>query len=194
MLGTIFKEQERERFEAANGNKGSSKKGDCRKCLVSDSWPEIESLGEPVAVSGMLMRCLTSATTGLSLWLEKIGNGKWEYKTAGRAGGNSNCMNPGKTGWKNNKSLGGSEHFTTRTLTELLAPWRTRQILDILWDQRTPQGVTHEQLVLLSLLFFAFRMYFYSAELQQGVFSVYTVLHQRQEIFCHKYSLVYFSK
>lgn len=63
MLGIIFKEREREKFEAANGNKGSSKKGDCRKCLVSDSWPGIESLGEPVAASGMLMRCLTLPST-----------------------------------------------------------------------------------------------------------------------------------
>lgn len=85
---------EREKFEAANGNKGSSKKGDCRKCLVSDSWPGIESLGEPVAVSGMLMRCLTLPSVGLSLqtgekreWEVGIQNTKY---SAGRAGGNSN--------------------------------------------------------------------------------------------------------
>lgn len=83
MLGIIFKEREREKFEAANGNKGSSKKGDCRKCLVSDSWPGIESLGEPVAVSGMLMRCLTLPSIGLSLQTREkrgweMGIQKWE--------------------------------------------------------------------------------------------------------------------
>lgn len=73
-------------------------------------------------------------------------------------------MNPGKTAWKNDKNLGGTEHFTTTTLTELVALCRTQQTHDILWDQRTLQGVTHEHPTVLSLVFFAFRTYFYSDE------------------------------
>lgn len=50
----------------------------------------------------------------------------WQSWGKQQPGGGS-CMNPGKTGWKNNESLGGSEHFTARTLTELLKdttdPW-----------------------------------------------------------------------
>lgn len=91
--------------------------------------------------------------------------------------GGGSCRNPGKTGCRNKRNLGGTKYFTATTLPEPLALWRTQQIHDIPWDHRTAQGVTHQHLLLLSMDFFAFRTFFTlltRSELQQGVFSVCT--------------------
>lgn len=165
MLGIIFKEQEREKFEAANGNKGSSKKGECRKCLVSDSWPGMESLGEPVAVSGIIMRCLTLPRIGLSLqagenreWGMGMQNGQqsWgETATRGRI-----LHESWKNGLEERQEPRWHRAFYNHDTDR--APGTLKDTTDPLGSKNS-QVVTHEHLILLSLVFFAFRIYFYSS-------------------------------